>query len=135
MITEKYTKPLSLQASDVMQEVALRLLRTQAQTLSLDYNRHTATTLNVLQGRPFEIDQNGGNPSLNIDYPATVRFLDLKKTATGKRKKLYSAIYNRPVFGHIYGRGYSLSNLLNIMVQDNIRQNISGKLQIAIKEI
>lgn len=101
MITEKYTKPLSLQASDVMQEVALRLLRTQAQTLSLDYNRHTATTLNVLQGRPFEIDQNGGNPSLNIDYPATVRFLDLKKLRQGSARSytlpsiigLYSATY------------------------------------------
>lgn len=135
MITEKYTKPLPMQASDVMHEIALRLLSSQAQILRIDYNERTGNIMSALQSIPFDIYQNGGNPSLTIDYPTTLRFLDLKKTATGKRKKLYSAIYNRPLFGHIYGHGYSLSNLLSVMVQDNIRQNISGKLQIAIKEI
>ena len=69
-----------------------------------------------------------------INYPGTIRFLDLKKANNGKKKRYYTPIYNRPLFGHIYGSGYSLSNVINSALNQEYK-NYFNNLQNVMQTI
>ncbi len=72
-----------------------------------------------------KIDHTDNELRIELSYPATIRFLDLKKTKSGNKKRRYTAIYNRPLFGHLYGRGYSLSSMVNLALQQQYRNYFS----------
>lgn len=87
-----------------------------------------------LAGMQPKIDYTDNELRIELNYPATIRFLDLKKTKSGNKKRRYTAIYNRPLFGHLYGRGYSLSNMVNLALQQQYR-NYLDNLQNVMKTI
>lgn len=79
-----------------------------------------------------QINNDSDQVHILLNYPATIRFLDLKKTKSGQKKRRYTPIYNRPLFGHLYGRGYSLSNMVNIALQQqyqNYFTNLKNVMQ------
>ena len=39
--------------------------------------------------------------SVTVSYPKHIRFLDMKKSRSGEKKKRYAAIYNKQVYGHL----------------------------------
>ena len=43
---------------------------------------------------------------MTIRYPLYIRFLDMKKGTGGKKKKNYEPIYNKYVYGYLYGGIY-----------------------------
>ena len=132
MLTNVYTRatPFNEAVAAAAQEIFDLLLTRQAAIASMDYLRRSAPHLaDVLAGKPFTVDSTTDGVKILIDYPATIRFLDLKKTAAGKKKRYYTPIYNRPLFGHLYGRGYSLSNVVNAVMQreyDNYYENLKN---------
>ena len=101
----------------------------------MDYNqRHAPHLTDILSGIQPQVDRTDDEVQIQLNYPATIRFLDLRKTKYGKKKRVYSPIYNRPLFGHLYGRGYSLSNMVNLALQQQYR-NYFANLQNVMKTI
>lgn len=121
MITENYTrsKPINQIITEGADRVIPTLLRRQATIVDRYYlKRHEPHLADVLRGNIYNIESNEDSVQIQILYPDTIRFLDLKKTRFGKKKRYYTPIYNRPLYGHVYGRGYSLSTIVNIAMQD-----------------
>ena len=103
------------------------LLRRQAAIADRYYRRRNAPHLAdvLLRSDLYEIKSDADSVRLEIDYPNTIRFLDLKKTRKGKKKRYYTPIYNRPLFGHVYGRGYSLSAVVNLAIRQEFDRYIA----------
>lgn len=82
---------------------ATDLLAHQSRILNKSYRNKTGTLARALAGQPEVTDM-----KVSIPYPKHIRFLDLKKTRLGKRKKRYAAIYNRYVYGYLKSSVYKL---------------------------
>lgn len=137
MLTNLYTRPTPLSAvvADSAKEIMRLLLQRQAAIASMDYNHRRSPHLSdLLTGLQAQVDRTDDEVQIQLNYPTTIRFLDLKKTKYGKKKRVYSPIYNRPLFGHLYGRGYSLSNAVNMAIQQQYR-NYFANLQNVMKTI
>lgn len=72
------------------------LLNHQRAIADAYYKTRTGTLSRALGGQP-EVQQ----MKVSIPYPKHIRFLDMKKTRLGKRKKRYAQIYNRYVYGYL----------------------------------
>lgn len=135
MLTTLYTRstPLNVIVASAAKEIFSLLLQRQSAIAEMDYNHHRAPYLHdVLQPSLAEITPNDDGVQVVINYPMTIRFLDLKKAKSGKKKRYYSPIYNRSLFGHVYGRGYSLSNVINSALYteyQNYSQNIKNVME------
>lgn len=137
MLTDLYTRttPLNESVADSARDIMAKLLNRQAAIARIDYNQRTSPHLaDVLDGMEAHVDRTEDEVQVLLNYPITIRFLDLKKTKYGKKKRYYTPIYNRPLFGHLYGRGYSLSNMVNVALQQQYR-NYFTNLQNVMKTI
>lgn len=120
MLTNMYTRaaPLNQVVGAKAKEIFTRLIWRQKNIALMDYNqRNTPHLVDVLQVLEPRIETTDDEVNILIDYPATIRYLDLKKTKYGKKKRYYTPIYNRPLFGHLYGRGYSFATIINLALQ------------------
>lgn len=72
------------------------LLESQAAIASVNYSRRSGQLSDALQGTPSVQSM-----SVIVSYPKHIRFLDMKKSRSGKKKKRYAAIYNKQVYGHL----------------------------------
>lgn len=72
------------------------LLESQRATAVGYYSQRTGRLSDALQGSPSVQSM-----SVTVSYPKHIRFLDMKKTRHGKKKKRYAAIYNKEVYGHL----------------------------------
>ena len=79
-----------------MQRQADRLLAHQASIASASYNSRTGSLARALASKATVQDA-----TVSIPYPVHIRFLDMKKTRTGKKKRAYAPIYNRYVYGYL----------------------------------
>ena len=61
-----------------------------------------------------------------------IRFMDLKKTAFGKRKKIYHPIYNKPVYGYLFGYAY---DRMRFGLTNYLRQETTAKVDAIQIEI
>jgi hypothetical protein len=129
----KYTKDLAFNqyAKEVMAEGAKILLKEQRETLQTYYNRRTGTLESNLDGSNYSIMEIGGSPMLVINYLLKIRFLDMKKTSKGKNKKLYAPIYNRLVWGFVFGRIYKQ---LRYGFTQEVRNRYTEKLREIYKQ-
>ncbi len=107
------------QVSSIFYDTADELLKEQAGIAETYYNRRSGDLISNLTGRNFAVMSSSRGVRLIIDYIKYIRFLDLKKTAKGKKKKNYHPIYNRPLYGYIYNITYpKLQNGLS----NNVRE-------------
>lgn len=94
------------------------LLKEQAGILKTHYSRRSGGLISMLTGRNFDVIMLSTGVKLIINYLKYIRFLDMKKTAMGKKKKVYQPIYNRPLYGYIYNVTYPR---LRYGLSENIR--------------
>ena len=92
MITDQYKHELNT----LLTNQASTLLAHQKGIAAATFKTRTGTLAQALSGQPQVTDM-----QVSIPYPKHIRFLDLKKTKLGKRKKRYAAIYNRYVYGYL----------------------------------
>lgn len=151
MITNFYTKPVPINAivASAAKEIFTLLLQRQSDIAEMDYNHHSTPYLyEVLQPSLAEVTFGEDNVDIQVNYPITIRFLDLRKRFTGKykfvkgvEKKIYRKrshyvpIYNRLLYGHVYGKGYSLSNVINAQLHreyENYSQNLKNVMEFTM---
>ena len=128
------TRSLPDQVSDILTDTGIRLTREQAGIAETYYNRRSGLLSSRLKSKPFIVSASGTGANLTINYPLYIRFLDLSKIRSGKRKSVYFPIYNRPVWGYIYGYAYKL---LRLGLSNNIRDRVFGpekKVKIDINQ-
>lgn len=149
MLTEQYNRavPFNVSVAESATDIMQLLVKRQTAIARIDYEPHLKPLtkrnaqsysgphlMDRLAGMQPKIDYTDNELRIELNYPATIRFLDLKKTKSGNKKRRYTAIYNRPLFGHLYGRGYSLSNMVNLALQQQYR-NYLDNLQNVMKTI
>lgn len=118
-------------AADVMREVAVDLFKEQAETAEVYLNERTGGLLKHLRSAPFTILQSNGQVALELEYILQIRFLDLKKTKKGKKKRNYTPIYNKLVWGFIFGNLYPQ---LKYGFTEQVRQRYIGAMQEIYKD-
>lgn len=90
MMAEKYIH-------EILVEKSQRLLNVQLSIATAYYGQRTGRLVATLS-RAAAVSTR----QMHIQYPLHIRFLDLKRTAGGKRKKVHEPIYNKYVYGYIY---------------------------------
>jgi len=127
MLTEQYKKGLSFldHSTEVLDDTAEKLLKQQRGILSTYYNRRTGTLQSHLQSHPFHVKKSSAGADLVIDYLAQIRFMDLRKTVKGKNKKIYHPIYNKPLYGFLFGYAYYR---LRMGLLEYLRQETTAKV-------
>ena len=86
----------------VLQSAAPKILNEQAARVYTYYNKRTGHIGEALSKQSFKISNSSGTATLDLDYLIDLRFLDMKATRYGK-KKLYGPVYNKPLWGYVYG--------------------------------
>ncbi|HIZ85766.1 MAG TPA: hypothetical protein IAC04_04680 [Candidatus Coprenecus stercoravium] len=90
MMTEKYIH-------EILAEKSGYLLNVQHSIATAYYGQRTGQLVSALSRTAMISDR-----QMHIQYPMHIRFLDLKRTPGGKKKKVYEPIYNKYVYGYIY---------------------------------
>ncbi|MDA3821324.1 MAG: hypothetical protein PF450_01740 [Bacteroidales bacterium] len=134
MISQNNTKKVLLidYTADVLIDTAEKLLHEQSGILETYFNRRSGTLARHLKSRPFHVKRNSTGVSLTIDYMAQIRFMDLKKAASGKKKKIYHPIYNKPVYGYLFGYAY---DRMRTGLTEYLRQETTAKVETLTIEI
>ena len=118
MLTENYIHTLNA----LLKEQGDQLLATQKMIATVYYVQRTGELL-----RSLDVEPTVNNLKLTIQYPLYIRFLDMKKGSGGKKKKLYEPIYNKYVYGYLYGGIYRrLKAALGNHVRRSIISNLSN---------
>lgn len=131
MITQQVNQPHFAQfAAEILSDTAGRLLPTQ-QRIADTYLRRSGELAEKLASPIFNVSSNSDGANLTINYPGKIRFLDLKKTSRGRKKKVYYPIYNKPLYGYVYG--YALARL-RAALNSNIREAtaVQGSLKVEV---
>lgn len=95
-----------------------RLLETQRGIAQATYRTRTGQLMNSLSGGVTVSDC-----KVDIPYPVHIRFLDMKKTRTGKKKKRYFPIYNKYVYGYLKS---DIWRMLNAAIPKQMIRIIEG---------
>lgn len=93
----------------VFKAAGKRMTELQRRVLDRAYIRQTGQLEAHLSGDPVQVQTLGEDVMMNISYLDYIRFLDLKKTKNGKKKKRYAQIYNKYVYGFLMG--YTHNNI------------------------
>jgi hypothetical protein len=119
MITQDLNTATFAQFSaEVLSDMAGRLLPEQAGIADV-YLRRSGWLAQRLASGIYTVTQTENGANLKINYPERIRFLDLKRARSGKMKKVYHPIYNRPFYGFTYGYAFArLRAALNQNVRD-----------------
>jgi len=127
MLSDQYKKGLSFieHSAEVLDDTAVQLLREQRGILTTYYNRRTGTLQSYLQSRIFNVKRSGAGVNLIIDYMSQIRFMDLRKTSRGENKKIYHPIYNKPLYGFLFGYAY---HHLRLGLLEYLRQETTAKV-------
>lgn len=97
MLTQDYIHTLN----GLLREQGEHLLATQRMIATVYYASQSGKLVSTLGEAPTV-----SNLKLTIKYPLYIRFLDMKKGRGGKKKKGYEPIYNKYVYGYLYGGIY-----------------------------
>ena len=103
MFTDQFTHEIN----SYLKHQGDRLLETQRGIAQATYRTRTGQLMNSLSGGVTVSDC-----KVDIPYPVHIRFLDMKKTRTGKKKKRYFPIYNKYVYGYLKSDIWRILNAL-----------------------
>lgn len=136
MIADKYIRGqlYSEFTAQVLRNAAPKILSEQADRVYSSYNERTGHIGESLQNQAFRVIKMGDGAVLQFDYLIDLRFLDMKTTATGKKKKVYGPVYNRPLWGYVYGYifgtlRYGLTGKVQQEIFDMIRESYKKPLE------
>jgi len=117
-------------ATEVLADTGDRLLKQQSDIADI-YLRRTGWLAEKLASGIYAVIPTADGANMIISYPKYIRFLDLKKTRSGRLKKVYYPIYNIPLYGFVYGYAFKR---LRAALNSNIREAtaVEGKLTIEV---
>lgn len=92
-----FTDTLIQQADTFMTQQARGLLAEQQRIASQTYRQRTGTLMESLSKAPAA----STGMEVTLEYPLHIRFLDMKKGRSGKKKQTYAPIYNKYVYGFL----------------------------------
>ena len=135
MITESYIHGMACQefVSRVLQNVAPRITSEQSKRVYTYYNKRTGHIGRQLNSQNFSVVKSGGINELRMNYLIDLRFLDMKTTKYG-RKKIYGPVYNRPLWGYVYGYTfgtlrYGFTKKIKTDIIDTIRESYENSME------
>ncbi len=128
MLSQKHKKTLLHRkfTANVLAESAESIYKEQAAVAKTYIHRESGGLVAKLQARPFTVVPSGSGAILTLEYLKYTRFLDMKKTPRGAKKKNYHALYNKIFYGTIYGYTY---NALRYGLTGAVRENIFNELK------
>ena len=134
-MSDKYYKDRLYQeyVSRVLQAAAPKILKEQQARVYTYYNMRTGHIGRALERQSFKISNSSGTTTLDIDFLLDLRFLDMKSTRYGK-KKIYGPVYNRPLWGFVYGYVFGtlrwgLTSSVQREIFDAIRDSYKNTLE------
>lgn len=89
---------------DLLTSRANNLLEHQEVVAAMSYNSRSGELLRSTQQSPTASSSAGA--SLTLSYPLHIRFLDMKRGRSGRRKKVYEPVYNRFIWGFLFTGTY-----------------------------
>lgn len=89
---------------DLLTSRANNLLEHQEVVAAMSYNSRSGELLRATQQSPAVMSSSGA--SLTLSYPLHIRFLDMKRGRSGRRKKVYEPIYSRFIWGFLFTGTY-----------------------------
>jgi hypothetical protein len=131
MISQQINQPRFAQfAAEVLSDTGGRLLKQQSDIAGI-YLRKTGWLAEKLASGIYTVLSTADGANMVIKYPKYIRFLDLKKSRSGRKKKVYHPIYNRPLYGFVYGYAFAR---LRAALNSNIREAtaVEGKLTVEV---
>jgi len=124
MISDKYIGQLYSEfTAQVLRNAAPKIMSEQADRIYTYFNERTGHIGDSLQNQSFRVIKMGDGAVLQFDYLLDLRFLDMKTTKYGK-KKVYGPVYNKPLWGFVYG-----------YIFGTLRYGLSGKVQNEIFDL
>lgn len=81
-----------------------------------------------LSQKPFTVSNMGMGVRLSMSFLTGIRYMDMKRSRSGKLKKNYQPIYNKIVWGFIYGYLYKQ---LRYGITQSMNEAITKRLQNA----
>ncbi|MGV8094515.1 MAG: hypothetical protein AB2L24_21890 [Mangrovibacterium sp.] len=136
MIADKYIKGMLYQefTAQVLQKAAPMIMSEQASRVYTYYNERTGHIYDSLQQQAFNVLQMQGGAVLDFGYLIDLRFLDMKTTASGRMKSSYGPVYNKPLWGYVYGYifgtlRYGLTAKVQSEIFDLIRESYKKPLE------
>lgn len=119
--------------AQVLQKAAPMILAEQASRVYAYYNERTGHIGQSLQAQSYQVLKSGSGAVMDLDYLLDLRFLDMKTTARGK-KKIYGPVYNKPLWGYVYGYifgtlKYGLTGKVQTEIFDMIRESYKKPLE------
>lgn len=120
--------------AQVLQNAAPKILSEQEARVYTYYNERTGHIGDSLMNQAFHVQRLGTGATLNLDYLIDLRFLDLKTLASGRRKRVYGPVYNRPLWGYVYGYifgtlQWGLTQKVQTEIFDMIRESYKKPLE------
>jgi len=117
-------------AARTMTTAAQKILVAQRRNLLYFYNEQTGHIRESLTDQVYKVQKSASGVQLLGSYLVDLRFLDLKTTAMGKKKKLYGPVYNRPLWGVVYGYllgtlQYGLTEQVRTEIFEEIKESIN----------
>lgn len=119
--------------AQVLQNTAPKIMSEQASRVYAYYNERTGHIGDSLQDQSFHVSKMSSGAVLEFDYLIDLRFLDMKTTSRGK-KKIYGPVYNKPLWGYVYGYvfgtlKYGLTGIVQKEIFDMIRESYKKPLE------
>lgn len=136
MITDQYIRGTLYQefVAQVLQHAAPMIMSEQAERVAAYYNERSGHIYDALMNQSFRVQRMTGGAILDFDYMIDLRFLDIKTTALGRKKQVYGPVYNRPLWGYVYGYifgtlRYGLTSKVQAEIFDLIRESYKKPLE------
>jgi hypothetical protein len=131
MITQQLNQVSFAQfAAEILSDTGGRLLKQQSDIADIYLSRSGWLAEKLLSGI-YQVNKTGDGANMVINYPDYIRFLDLKKSRRGRLKKVYHPIYNRPLYGFVYGYAFArLRVVLNSTIRDAMA--VEDKLSVEV---
>ncbi|MCW3784935.1 hypothetical protein [Plebeiibacterium sediminum] len=107
MLSQEHKKGLLVnRIVSILDTTGENVLKQQLSIARSSYNRRSGSLFSKLSQKSYSVKNKTVNPSLVIDYPKHIRFLDMKLNGKGIPKETYAPIYNKPLYGFIFGYAY-----------------------------
>ena len=136
MLSDQYIRGMLYQefVAQVLQNAAPKILSAQDARVYTYYNERTGHIGDSLMNQAFRVQRMGSGATLEFDYLIDLRFLDLKTLASGRKKRVYGPVYNRPLWGYVHGYifgtlRYGLTQKVQTEIFDMIRESYKKPLE------
>ncbi len=120
--------------AQTLQHAAPMIMSEQAARVITYYNERSGHIYENLQSQAFRVLRMGSGAILSFDYLIDLRYMDMKTTKTGRKKKVYGPVYNKPLWGYVYGYifgtlKWGLTGKVQSEIFDMIRESYKKPLE------